>query len=129
MAQLPFNTLKGPGESRNEFHSVLQRQRFLQQHTQQTRKLIYQNCLPLFSQARTRSVQISHFFEDSNGLFTNISTRHEQKDYGLRLSFGRLRDSFQANEINTLAWILGPLNLADALTKINSHAFKALNAS
>lgn len=43
--------------------------------------------------------------------------------------FDRLRDLVESNEIIQLIWIPGPLNLADALTKIKTHAFKYLNQS
>lgn len=63
-------------------------------------------------------------FVEWNGLFTTICTLYEQKDFQLRPTGVRLRDSFESNEINNLQWIPGPLNLSDGLTTFNPHSFK-----
>ena len=56
---------------------------------------------------------------DSRGLFDTISTLHEGKDYRLRGTVARLRDSFASKEISGIRWIKGLQNIADALTKFN----------
>jgi Reverse transcriptase (RNA-dependent DNA polymerase) len=63
----------------------------------------------------------------SKGLFDTITTLHDSKDYRLRPTVTRIRDSFGAQEIRILRWIPGLSNLADALTKGNFHMFKQLN--
>lgn len=68
-------------------------------------------------------------FGHSNGIFTTILTLHEVENYLVRPMFAHLRDSLDANEIITLAWIPVSSNLSDTLSKINPHAFRALKAS
>jgi hypothetical protein len=64
---------------------------------------------------------------DAKGLYDTITTLHESKDYRLRPTVARLRDSFGAEEIRVLRWIPGPENLADCLTKGNFVVFRMLN--
>ena len=64
---------------------------------------------------------------DSLGLHETISTLHEGKDYRLRPTVSRLRDSFEAGEISELIWIPGSRNIADALTKRNIVIQKLLD--
>ena len=61
------------------------------------------------------------------GLYDTITTLHESKDYRLRPTVARLRDSFGAEEIRVLRWIPGPQNVADCLTKGNYVMFRILN--
>jgi hypothetical protein len=44
---------------------------------------------------------------DAKGLYDTITTLHESKDYRLRPTVARLRDSFGAEEIRVLRWIPG----------------------
>ncbi len=64
---------------------------------------------------------------DSLGLHATISTLHEGKDYRLRPTVSRLRDSFESGEISVLQWIPGQNNIADALTKRNVVMYRKLN--
>jgi hypothetical protein len=64
---------------------------------------------------------------DAKGLYDTITTLHESKDYRLRPTVARLRDSFGAEEIRVLRWIPGPQNLADCLTKGIYVMFRLLN--
>ena len=65
---------------------------------------------------------------DSFGLYSTITTLHEGRDYRLRPTVARLRDSFESKEISVFQWIPGNVNIADALTKINPDAFVRLTA-
>ena len=56
---------------------------------------------------------------DSRGLFDTISTLHEGKDYRIRGTVARLRDSFAIKEITGIRWVKGSQNIADALTKLD----------
>ena len=64
---------------------------------------------------------------DSYGLYSTITTLHEGRDYRLRPSVPRLRDSFDSGEISVMQWVPGRNNLADALTKINPNLSTLLN--
>ena len=64
---------------------------------------------------------------DSHGLYSTITTLHEGKDYRLRPTVSRLRDSFESREITTIQWIAGTSNIADALTKCNPALFTKLS--
>ena len=66
---------------------------------------------------------------DSYGLYATITTLHEGKDYRLRPTVSRLRDSFEAKEIANLQWIPGPQDIADALTKVNPATFQTQGCS
>ncbi len=65
---------------------------------------------------------------DSLGLHATITTVHEGKDYRLRPSVARPRDSFESGEISVIQWIPGQKNIADALTKRNPVMNRALNS-
>lgn len=65
---------------------------------------------------------------DSYGLYSTITTLHEGRDYRLRATVSRIRDTFEAKEISHIQWIPGTCNFADALTKINPHTFSLLNS-
>lgn len=64
---------------------------------------------------------------DSKGLFDTITTLHDGKEYRLRQTVQRIRDSFEAKELNVLRWIQGHVNIADALTKRNTTMHRLLN--
>jgi len=64
---------------------------------------------------------------DSLGLHSTISTLHEGRDYRLRPTVARLRDSYECGEISELLWIPGTCNIADALTKRNLAIHRTLN--
>ena len=64
---------------------------------------------------------------DSHGLYSTIITLPEGKEYMLRPTVARLRDSFELGEIAVMQWIPGKLNLADALTKRNINSYRDLN--
>ena len=68
-----------------------------------------------------------HLHVDSRGLYDTITTLHEGKDYRLRTTVQRLRDSFESEQLSVLRWIPGNLNVADALTKRNIQLFEELN--
>lgn len=54
---------------------------------------------------------------DSRGLFDTISTLHDGKEYRLRQTVQRIRDSFEAGDIDVLRWVPTGQNIADGLTK------------
>ena len=64
---------------------------------------------------------------DSHGLYDTITTLHEGHDYRLRQTVQRIRNSFEAEEIDVLRWIPGRSNVADALTKIDVQLWKLIN--
>ena len=63
---------------------------------------------------------------DSRALYDTVSTLHESKDYRLRQTVQRIRDSFEAKDLDALVWIPGTSNIADALTKRNPELQKRL---
>ncbi len=65
---------------------------------------------------------------DSLGLHATITTVNEGKDYRLRPTVARLRESFETGEISVLQWIAGPTNIADAITKRNPSMYQSLNS-
>ncbi len=64
---------------------------------------------------------------ESAGLYSTMSTLHDTKDYRLRPTVSRLRDSFESSEIHTVYWIPAQKNVSDALTKRNIVIYKLLN--
>lgn len=54
---------------------------------------------------------------DSRGLFDTISTLHDGKEYRLRQTVQRIRDSFESGDIDILRWVPTGQNIADGLTK------------
>lgn len=64
---------------------------------------------------------------DSMGLYDTITTLHEGNEYRLRQTVQRIRDSFEAGDVNIIRWIPGVDNIADALTKRNITLWKKLN--
>ena len=69
----------------------------------------------------------SHINIDSRGLFDTLTTLHDGRDYRLRQTVQRIRDSFDGNDIDVLRWIRGSDNVADALTKRNIVLYRLLN--
>lgn len=63
---------------------------------------------------------------DSKGLFETATTLHEGRDYRLRQTVQRIRDSFESREIDVIRWIQGTVNIADALTKRSTHSQRTL---
>lgn len=64
---------------------------------------------------------------DSKGLYDTITTLHEGREYRLRQTVQRIRDSFESGELDTLKWVQGIANIADALTKRNTTMHRTLN--
>lgn len=68
----------------------------------------------------------SELLVDSKGLFTCITTLSDQREYRLRRTVSRIRESFDSEELNRMRWISGVLNLADAPTKWNPASWTLL---
>ena len=68
----------------------------------------------------------SELVVDSRGLFTCITTLSDQREYRLRRTVARIRESFDSEELNIMRWVKGELNLADAPTKWNPASWKLL---
>ena len=64
---------------------------------------------------------------DSRCLYDTVTTSHEGRDYRLRPTVQRIRNSFDNHELNHMRWIPGDINPADALTKRNPQTWKLLN--
>lgn len=64
---------------------------------------------------------------DSKGLYDTITTLHEGREYRLRQTVQRIRDSFESEELDALKWIQGFANIADALTKHNQNSYKLMS--
>lgn len=64
---------------------------------------------------------------DSRALFDTVTTLHESKEFRLRPTVTRIRDSFESGELDTLRWVAGIDNVADTLTKANLTLFGKLN--
>ena len=64
---------------------------------------------------------------DSKGLYDTITTLHEGRDYRLRQTVQRIRDSFEAGQVNVIRWIQGKAVFADVLTKRTSISYRMLN--
>lgn len=66
----------------------------------------------------TQEDEIAHVLHvDSRGLFDTISTLHDGKEYRLRQTVQRIRDSFESRDIDILRWVPTGMNVADSLTK------------
>lgn len=65
---------------------------------------------------------------DSKGLYDTITTLHEGREYRLRQTVQRIRNSFEAGETDVFRWIPGKENLADTLTKHKSALARRFNA-
>lgn len=68
----------------------------------------------------------NRIFVDSFGLWDTITTLHESREYRLRQTVQRIRDSFESKDLDELVWIPGTKNIADALTKRNTELQKVL---
>lgn len=66
---------------------------------------------------------------DSRGLFDTISTLHDGKEYRLRQTVQRIRDSFESGDIDILRWIPTGMNIADTLTKRCTSIQRKFNQS
>lgn len=64
---------------------------------------------------------------DSKGLYDTITTLHQGREYRLRQTVQRLRDSFESQEMDALRWIQGHANISDALTKNCPRSHAMLN--
>lgn len=64
---------------------------------------------------------------DSKALWDTITTLHEGKEYRLRQTVQRLRNSFESKETNVIRWIPRRDNLADVLTNRNLQMWERLN--
>lgn len=63
----------------------------------------------------------------SLGLHGTIKTLPKGKDYFLRSTVTRMRDSFKAGEVSVLQCIAGKQNISDALTERNPAMLHVLN--
>ena len=79
--------------------------------------------LSLFPASNARHV----LHVDSRGLYETITTLHDGKEYRLRQTVERIRNSFDSGELDVLRWIPGKINIADALTKRNIVLYRMLN--
>lgn len=78
--------------------------------------------------AVTDRTDIRHILHvDSRGLFDTISTLHDGKEYRLRQTVQRIRDSFESGDIDILRWIPTGVNVADTLTKRYPHIQRKFN--
>ena len=64
---------------------------------------------------------------DSRCLYDTVTTLHEGKEYRLRQTIQRIRNSFESTELDILRWIPGPANISDALTKRKLQLYATLN--
>lgn len=64
---------------------------------------------------------------DSLGLYRTITTLHDGKDYRLRSTVTKLKDSFEAEDIPVLQWVPGKQNISDAHMKRNPVMVHILN--
>lgn len=64
---------------------------------------------------------------DSKSLFETITTLHDSREYRLRKTVARMRDSFESSELNVVRWIPGSKNIADALTMHTPNISMELN--
>ena len=64
---------------------------------------------------------------DSKCLYDTITTLHEGRDYRLRPTVQKMRNSFDSKELDFMRWIPGTDNPADALTKRNLSTYTVLN--
>lgn len=64
---------------------------------------------------------------DSNGLYATITTLHEGIEYCLRKNVQRIRDSFEAEELDVLKWTQCLANISDALTMHNTNSYRLMS--
>lgn len=77
----------------------------------------------IFCEAKIRN----ELYTDSMCLYNTITTLHEGKDFRLRPTVQRIRNSFDSKELDFMRWIPGTINPADALTKRSPETRKLLN--
>lgn len=77
----------------------------------------------IFSKTRTRN----ELFTDSRCLYDTITSLHEGRDFRLRPTVQRIRNSFDSRELDLMRWIPGTVNPADALKKRTPNTSKLLN--
>jgi len=76
----------------------------------------------------TSNLDLPHILHvDSRGLFDTISTLHDGREYRLRQTAQRIRDSFEGKEIDVLRWVPSRQNIADCLTKRCPQAQRKFN--
>lgn len=64
---------------------------------------------------------------DSRALHAAISSENDGKIFRLRTTVEYIRNSFESEELNSLTWVRGLYNFADALTKRNEEMSSRLN--
>ena len=69
----------------------------------------------------------SELSTDSRCLYDTITTLHEARDYRLRPTVQRLRNSFDSHELDYMRWISADKIPSDALTKRNMKTWTLLN--
>jgi hypothetical protein len=69
----------------------------------------------------------SELLVDSKGLYSCISTLSNYKEYRLRRTVARIRESFDSGDLDIFRWIRGVLNLADGKTKFNLATWEFLH--
>lgn len=75
----------------------------------------------------SRSKMRHEILVDSRGLFDTITTVHEPREYRLKKTVAKMRDAFEAGELDGVSWIDGKNNLADCLTKWNIELSRRMN--
>lgn len=72
--------------------------------------------------------KIKHILHvDSRGLYDSTTTLHAGREYRLRQTVQRIRDSFEDGDIDILRWVAGIANIADGLSKRNASAQRLVN--
>jgi Reverse transcriptase (RNA-dependent DNA polymerase) len=69
----------------------------------------------------------SELLVDSKGLYSCISTLSNNKEYRLRRTVARIRESFDSGDLDILRWIRGIPNLVDGQTKFNLASWEMLH--
>lgn len=67
------------------------------------------------------------FFVDFRELFETITTVHDLREYRLKSTVAKIRDSFYSWELNDVNWIGGKNNFSDFRTKWNAYMARRLN--
>lgn len=65
---------------------------------------------------------------DSRALFDTITTLHECKEFRLRKTVPRIRNAFESGDLDSISWVSGTKNVADALTKRSLKLSQKLSA-
>ena len=85
-----------------------------------------QSIRSLYAQTSMAPIR-SALYVDSRGLYDTVSTLHDSKEYRLRQTVQRIRDSFESKDLDALVWIPGTENVADALTKRSTELQQKLS--